>query len=74
MNVLPDYSQFISLQQRTKAIDCEVDNLLNLKELLIFDNEIDSIPDCIGSLINLEKLEIWSNPIEYVTPEIQKLT
>jgi Leucine-rich repeat (LRR) protein len=47
---------------------------LNLKELLIFDNEIDSIPDCIGSLINLEKLEIWSNPIEYVTPEIQKLT
>ena len=28
----------------------------------------------VFALINLEKLEIWSNPIEYVTPEIQKLT
>jgi Leucine-rich repeat (LRR) protein len=45
-----------------------------LKELLIFGNEIDSIPGCITSLTNLEKLEIWSNPIKYVSPEIQKLT
>ncbi|RZA03894.1 MAG: leucine-rich repeat domain-containing protein [Sphingobacteriaceae bacterium] len=48
--------------------------LTNLKELLIFDNQIDSIPDEIAALSNLEKLEIWDNPIKYISPKIRKLT
>jgi hypothetical protein len=47
--------------------------LVNLKELLIFDNKLDSIPDKIANLTRLEKLEIWNNPIHYISPKIKKL-
>lgn len=51
-----------------------IDLLLNLRELLIFDNKLDSISSDIGKLRNLEKLEIWDNPIHYISPQIRMLT
>ena len=45
--------------------------LQNLKELIIFQNEIAYLPSEIGDAQNLEFLDIWGNELENLPDEIR---
>ena len=56
-----------------KSIPESIGNLINLKEIHIFDRGIDRIPESIGNLENLEILDIPSNKLEILSDSLTNL-
>lgn len=56
-----------------KALPMEIANLINLQTLLLYGNEIATIPESIGSLEKLKVLDVSRNKLETVPDTIAKL-
>ena len=55
------------------AIPKEIGELVNLKELYIYYNQLTSIPEEIGNLVNLKYLHIYNNQLTSIPEEIGNL-
>ena len=60
-------------KNKLETIPPEIGKLKNLKELIIFQNEIAFLPSEIGEVENLEYLDMWGNEIETLPDEIGNL-
>ena len=59
----------------TKLISSEKDKLLNLEEILMYENNFSGIPSEIRNLINLHYLNLYNNQLTgEIPPEIGNLT
>lgn len=56
-----------------KIVPSEISNLTNLQSLLLYGNEIDSLPSSIGLLEKLKVLDVSRNRLTFIPSEIAHL-
>ena len=70
----PEKVEILDLHFKSlKRVPKEVFLFANLKELILWNNEIEDLPENLGDLPNLEKLELSGNLISKIPSSIKNL-